>query len=561
MSFRNVPILWKVLTLLAILAGVAMASTFYSSAVTRSAKEAFAALVTSDAMAALSLARANRHFVFYVRSVNRLILADPGEEDEMALSEIEAGRAGFQAEVANALALKPELSEQLRPILAMFDTAEAACADTIRLASAGPDQAGAAKLSLFETCSPAIREMVPTIAHLVDTEVAEMERRTAAESEASGRAMTMTLAGVLTAFAVVVALTTVVTLREISAPMRRLAGAMTRMGQGDLTVAAEGADRTDEIGAMAKALEVFRVGLVEAEAARATQRRTEEAARDEQLRRAEVAEQFAGRMETLAEAFSRSSKEVSQAARGLAGTAEETSRQAQAVSGAAEQASLNVETVAQAAEEMAASIREITVQVSRSTTVTALAADEAARTEADVTQLAKAAVKIGEVVDLINTISGQTNLLALNATIEAARAGELGKGFAVVAQEVKQLASQTAKATEQIGAKIQEIQDATSRTVGSIDKIVGTVDDIRAISTAIASSIEQQGVVTGEIAVNTQRAARGAGEVTSTISDVGRAAESTGAASAQMMTLSGDLASQAAALQSEVRKFVKELAA
>jgi methyl-accepting chemotaxis protein len=210
---------------------------------------------------------------------------------------------------------------------------------------------------------------------------------------------------------------------------------------------------------------------------------------------------------------------------------------------------------------MSASIREIAGQVAKSSEVANTAAGEASRTEADVKALSEAATKIGEVVDLINNIAGQTNLLALNATIEAARAGEAGRGFAVVASEVKQLAAQTARATEEIGSKINEIQSATNRTVGSIDKIVGTVAQIQQISTVIASAIEEQGAATGEISSNTQLAARGTEDVTNNINGVGRAAEMTGSASTQLMGLAGNLNTQAADLQKEVTEFVKQLRA
>jgi methyl-accepting chemotaxis protein len=175
--------------------------------------------------------------------------------------------------------------------------------------------------------------------------------------------------------------------------------------------------------------------------------------------------------------------------------------------------------------------------------------------------LSEAAAKIGEVVDLINNIAGQTNLLALNATIEAARAGEAGRGFAVVASEVKQLASQTARATEEIRTKIEEIQSATNRTVGSIDNIVRTIGDIRQISTVIASAIEEQGAATRDISSNTHLAARGTEDVTNNINGVSRAAEMTGAASTQLMGLSGNLSTQATELQYEVADFVKQLRA
>jgi methyl-accepting chemotaxis protein len=335
------------------------------------------------------------------------------------------------------------------------------------------------------------------------------------------------------------------------------------MGQvsgGNLKLTIPFTKRRNEIGDMARALEIFRDGLAETERLR-EQATANEAQAAEAMQRArnQIADQFQAKMGALANSFAKSSAEVSDAAKNLSATAEETSRQAQAVAGAAEEASANVQTVAASTEEMSASTREIAGQVSKSSAIANSAASEAARTESDVRALSDAAAKIGEVVELINNIASQTNLLALNATIEAARAGEAGRGFAVVASEVKQLAAQTARATDEIGAKINEIQSATTRTVGSIDKIVGTVSQIQEISATIASAVEEQGAATGEIAANTQRAARGTEDVTQNINGVGRAAEMTGAASTQLMDLSGNLKGQASDLQREVVEFVAQL--
>ncbi|OYW39643.1 MAG: hypothetical protein B7Z45_04515 [Azorhizobium sp. 12-66-6] len=277
--------------------------------------------------------------------------------------------------------------------------------------------------------------------------------------------------------------------------------------------------------------------------------------------RDQIADSFERSMGALADAFAHSSSEVSSAARNLSATAEETSRQARAAGGAAGQASNNVQTVAASTEEMTASIREIAQQVTHAAKIAVTASEETQRTQNEIIDLSQAAAKIGEVVDLITNIASQTNLLALNATIEAARAGEMGKGFAVVAQEVKQLAAQTAKATDEIASKVSEIQGATQRTVGSIDKIVGTISDIRQATSTIASAIEEQGAATQEIATNTQHAAHGTGTVNDNIVGVGRAAEMTGAASTQLMTLSEALSGQASDLQTQVQTFVATLRA
>ncbi len=346
----------------------------------------------------------------------------------------------------------------------------------------------------------------------------------------------------------------------VSGPLRRLTTSMQAVAGGDLTSEIPSTGRANEIGDMARTLVVFRDGLAETERLRVAQAEKERRTAEQMVaERHRIADRFMSTMGSLAQKFVRSSGEVADAARNLSATAEETSRQAAAVSGAAEEASANVQTVAASTEELAASVREITNQVGHSTRVADTAAGEVASTEANIRVLSEAAEKIGDVVNLIKDIAGQTNLLALNATIEAARAGEAGKGFAVVASEVKQLAAQTARATDEIAMKIGEIQSATAETVGSISRIVSTIGTIREVTSAISGSVDQQGVATQEISGNTHRAAEGAAHVTDNISGVGRAAEMTGAAATQLMGLSGSLSKQADELTEQVDSFVRTL--
>ena len=345
-------------------------------------------------------------------------------------------------------------------------------------------------------------------------------------------------------------------------PLHRITAAMGDVAGGNLSTSIPYATARNEIGEMAATLKVFRDGLMETERLRLAGAEAETRNRERLVaERVAIADRFETAMGALAEGFVHSSSDVADSARNLASTAEETSRQAQAVAGAAESASENVETVAAGTEELSASVREITTQVTRSADIARNAAGEAQRSSENVKALSASAQGIGEVVELIRAIAEQTNLLALNATIEAARAGEMGKGFAVVASEVKNLAGQTAKATEEIARKIQEMQAATSVTVDSISLIVSTIGTIQEVTQSIAGAVEEQGAATSEIAGNTHKAANGARDVTENISGVGTAAEMTGSAATQLMSLSDALQAQAASLKGEVTSFVKGLRA
>ena len=347
----------------------------------------------------------------------------------------------------------------------------------------------------------------------------------------------------------------------IAKPIVAITAAMGRIAGGELETAIGHQDRSDEVGAIAKALLRFRDSLAAAEDARKRLAVREEAERQLLGRRETLANNFISRMQDLAAGFSQSSGEVAESAQSLSAAAEETSRQAEAVTGAAEQAASNVQTVASASEELTASVREITSQVNHSTKVAETAFKEAQASNVRIAALADAASTIGDVVNLIKGIADQTNLLSLNATIEAARAGEAGKGFAVVATEVKQLASQTAKATADIAARISEIQSATDDTVKSMNEIGAVITNIKETTLAIASAVQQQGEATVEISRNCQEAAAGTLQVTDNIAGVGQAAQTTGSASVQLMTLSTGLSQQASVLRQVVEGFVKDFAA
>jgi len=276
---------------------------------------------------------------------------------------------------------------------------------------------------------------------------------------------------------------------------------------------------------------------------------------------ARMAENFENTVKAVVEGVSSSANQVQSAAQAMASTAEETSQQSATVAAASEEATSNVQTVASAAEELSSSIEEISRQVSQSTTISNDAVEEATKANEKVQGLAAAAQKIGEVVNLINDIASQTNLLALNATIEAARAGEAGKGFAVVASEVKSLATQTAKATEEIGGQVSAIQEATGEAVTAIEGISSVIGQISEISTAIASAVEEQGAATREIAGNVQQAATGTQEVSSNIVGVSQAAEQSGATATEVLQVATNLGEQADTLSKHVDEFLEQVKA
>ncbi|MGH6742629.1 MAG: methyl-accepting chemotaxis protein, partial [Bradyrhizobium sp.] len=242
-------------------------------------------------------------------------------------------------------------------------------------------------------------------------------------------------------------------------------------------------------------------------------------------------------------------------------TAERSQRLTTAVAAASEEASTNVQSVASATEELSSSVNEISRQVQESARIANEAVGQARGTTERVSELSKAASRIGDVVDLINTIAGQTNLLALNATIEAARAGEAGRGFAVVASEVKALAEQTAKATGEIGQQISGIQAATQDSVGAIKEISGTIEKLSEISSTIAAAIEEQGAATQEISRNVQQAAQGTQQVSSNVTEVQRGASETGSASSQVLSAAQTLSSDSNRLKLEVDKFLANVRA
>ena len=344
---------------------------------------------------------------------------------------------------------------------------------------------------------------------------------------------------------------------NIARPIRRIGDVLMSLANGDKSVDVPYATRGDEVGDAARAASTFKDNLVRIEKMEAEQKAVEQREAENRKREMQrLADDFQSAVGGIVQTVSSASSQLEAAAGTLTTTAEKTQQLSGVVAGASEEASANVQSVASASEEMSSSVNEIARQVQESSRIAGEAVKQAEKTDARIAELSAAAGRIGDVVKLITAIAEQTNLLALNATIEAARAGEAGKGFAVVAQEVKALAAQTAKATDEIGGQIGSMQAATGESVAAIKEIGGTIARIAEIASTIAAAVEEQGAATQEISRNVQQAAQGTAQVASNITDVNRGASETGSASEQVLSSARSLSGESQHLKAEVEKFL-----
>ena len=495
-------------------------------------------------------------------------LASTPAQVDSALTALHDARETIDRGISTAVAQIADGAdkERLRSIGALTTQYDGAMTEVGKLAKAG--QSGASD------ADKAKRDQLVSQAHSVATQALGLMGEAVERAENAAKATKTQAADELFsanrinfALGMVVMISLVIsmvfTFFGISRPLMRLNGALDKMAGGQLDVEIPGAARGDEIGDIAKTVVVIRENADHRAREEAEQKahQDEVAAQQRKQEMQKLADAFEGAVGRIVEAVSSASTELEASASKMAHTAEEAEKLTAAVAGASEIATSNVQSVASATEEMASSIHEISRQVQDSSRIASSAVQQANKTNDRINQLATAAQRIGDVVDLINTIAGQTNLLALNATIEAARAGEAGRGFAVVAAEVKALAEQTAKATDEISQQISGMQAATEESVSAIKEIGTTIGQMSEISSAIASAVEQQGSATQEISRNVQQAAQGTMQVSANIADVERGAAETGQSSSQVLAAARSLSTDSAQLKTEVARFLSSVRA
>lgn len=561
---NNLKIIWKVSLIVALLGAVSFVSIGLAALRIMRMDEAYSDLINRVDRATISMARGSRDVESYVSVVYQLLVEATAEGSSRLLTKNTEEKKLYEERFAEALRLIPEKAYELNPLhdksRKMFSECELVVS-AVASASTTEENAQAAEL-LKSKCAPladAVLEEQTKVAYDLVAYAGNTAEAVSGQTRSTIRTvlvlvtvgMVMSLIGAMW-----------IGVKGLSQPIEKLKAVMEGLARNDLRAEVPGAARRDEIGMMAKAVEVFKINAVEVERLRAERAEAEHRAAEQRRRDMHrLADNFESAVGEIVQIVSSAAAEMEVSANSLAVTAEKAAELSTVVASAAEEASTNVRSVAVASEEMARSVNDISRQVQESARIASHAVEQAEETNNRVVKLSAAASKIGDVVNLINVIAEQTNLLALNATIEAARAGAAGRGFGVVAAEVKSLAEQTARATGEIGQQISSIQVATGDSVEAIKDITDTINRVSEISSAIASAIEQQGAATHQIAYNVQRASVGTSTVASNISDVRRGSTETGTASTQVSSAAQSLSIESNRLKDEVGNFLRTVRA
>ena len=561
MLIDNAKVSAKIVGVIALLAIVMICTTLLSSTGTWRVSANYADMTERVEPAIAKNVQRARFIADFAHKAYALAMEDTEQGNVQVSAELETFRkdiATIGEQVNQAL---PEYKTELASVDSQLATAYQVCAAPIKAAgdAVKADDIVKAGHRLRDECDPALNKTLATIMKVNDELISNARAKSVELSASGNRTVWWTIGVALAGLIVAVCVGLWVASKGIAVPIQELSSVMERFARNDLDADVPGCQRGDELGAMARTVQVFKQNACERRKMEARERE-EIAAREKRATHiAGLTQSFDSKAAALLGVINQAAGQLKNTAQAMSATAEQTTHQAGTVSSAADEASANVQTVATAAEELTSSIQEISRQVDQSATVARAAAEEAEATNQTMQGLAESSARIGEVVSLINDIASQTNLLALNATIEAARAGDAGKGFAVVAGEVKTLANQTAKATEEISQQIGAVQSATGQAVQAIGAIVKRIDEMNMIATAISSAVEEQSAATGEIARNIQAAAHGTEMVSANIGGVSQAAQETRSASTQVLGASESLITQSGQLESEVSKFLSDV--
>ena len=559
-------VLTKILAVIGVMAAVAVTITYFGTT-SLSSLNAATDLMEKKAGGALLAARLARDAI----SLNRaeyMLAANPTESTRTTVRKsVDADLKEFkerfekmkeatsEKDAAHIAAIQSAFAEYEKELLQTFVVAEG----VVDFTASTEVQKLQATVASSATAVQHLRDSISKLYGALDAEVSSVS---AAATDEYNRTVRFMLIVATLGIGLGLAMGFVIGQFGIVRPLRDMVRVLQNLATGNFQVEITGQERGDEIGEVAKTAVVFRDNA--AQKVRLEEEQAASEKRAVETRKAEMrklADSFQSAVGTIVEAVSSASSQLEGAATSLTSTAETTQQRSGMVAAASEQTSVNVQGVAAASEQLASTVTEIGRQVQESSNIAAQAVNQASKTNDQVTQLSETANRIGNVVGLINTIASQTNLLALNATIEAARAGDAGKGFAVVAQEVKALAAQTAKATNEIAAQISGMQTATDEAVAAIQEITTTIAKMSEISGAIAAAVEEQSATTQEISRNVMEAAKGTSEVAMSITDVSQGASDTGTASAQVLSSARQLSSDSRSLREQVDSFLRTVRA